>query len=98
MRVGRGSYAAVLAAQVEALKLTSADRCAWLLSPGFDASLSDVGVALLAGAALHTEAPGLLRDPLRLAAVHLAPPRPSAFAFRRFVSKRPFARHIDHPR
>ena len=48
--VGRGGYAAVLAAQVAALKLTSADRCAWLLSPGFDASLSDVGVALLAGA------------------------------------------------
>jgi len=66
VRVPWGNYVDVLAAQVAALGLSADDRCAWLLSPGFDASLSDVGVALLSGAALHTEAPGLLRDPVRL--------------------------------
>ena len=58
-----GNVEAVLAAQVDALGLGPTDRCLWVLSPGFDASLSDVGVALWAGAALHTDGPGLLAQP-----------------------------------
>jgi len=64
-----GNAVEVFAEQVAALALGPEDRCAWLLSPGFDASLSDVGVALYAGAALHTEPPGLLRDLSGLAQV-----------------------------
>jgi amino acid adenylation domain-containing protein len=42
----------MLRAQIEAFGVTPHMRCAWLLSPVFDASISDIGVALLAGATL----------------------------------------------
>lgn len=41
-----------LRAQIELFGVSGASRVGWMLSPGFDASLSDVGVALLAGATL----------------------------------------------
>jgi amino acid adenylation domain-containing protein/thioester reductase-like protein len=56
----------LLLAQIEAFDLRPGDRVLWLLSPAFDASLSDVGTALLAGAALFAESEDDLRDPDRL--------------------------------
>jgi amino acid adenylation domain-containing protein/thioester reductase-like protein len=64
-------YGAVLQAQVAALALSPDDRCAWLLATTFDASLSDVGVALWAGAALCTESRLLLGDLCALRAAFL---------------------------
>jgi amino acid adenylation domain-containing protein/thioester reductase-like protein len=55
----------VLKAQIEAFELTPESRFLWLLSPLFDASLSDLGSSLLAGACLYFE-PGLERDLARL--------------------------------
>lgn len=43
---------ALLAAQVRAFGLTSADRFGWVLSAGFDASMSDLGTCLWSGATL----------------------------------------------
>lgn len=42
----------MLEAQLQAFGTTEEDRVLWMLSPGFDASLSDIGVTLLAGATL----------------------------------------------
>lgn len=53
---------AVLDAQITAFDLRPGDRALWMLSPSFDASLSDVGTALLAGATLMV-APPEARDP-----------------------------------
>jgi len=50
----------MLDAQIAAFELRPGDRCLWMLSPGFDASVSDVGTALLAGATLHVEHPARL--------------------------------------
>lgn len=47
-----GGFVPMLEAQIEAFGLNSDSRCLWMLSPGFDASLSDIGAALLAGATL----------------------------------------------
>lgn len=41
--------------QISAFELDSSSRNLWMLSPGFDASLSDIGTTLLAGAALCIE-------------------------------------------
>lgn len=38
--------------QVKAFHVNEHSKCAWMLSPDFDASLSDIGVAVLAGATL----------------------------------------------
>ncbi|MGV3524856.1 MAG: non-ribosomal peptide synthetase [Candidatus Sericytochromatia bacterium] len=51
----------VLQAQIAALNLRPGQRCLWVLSPAFDASLSDLGTALLAGATLVLD-PDPLRD------------------------------------
>ena len=40
----------MLDAQIAAFRITANSRCLWMLAPSFDASLSDVGTALLAGA------------------------------------------------
>lgn len=42
----------MLEAQIQAFDLQAGDRVVWMLSPGFDASLSDIGTALLSGATL----------------------------------------------
>ncbi|GAB5543048.1 MAG: hypothetical protein SangKO_028080 [Sandaracinaceae bacterium] len=47
----------MLAAQREAFSLGAGDRCLWVLSTSFDASISDVFTALGAGASLHIEPP-----------------------------------------
>ncbi|MBS1999097.1 MAG: amino acid adenylation domain-containing protein, partial [Cyanobacteria bacterium SZAS LIN-2] len=44
-----------LQAQIAAFELTSRSRSLWYLSTSFDASVSDLGTALLAGAALYIE-------------------------------------------
>ncbi len=54
----------MLDAQIAAFELRAGDHCLWMLSPGFDASVSDVCTALLAGATLHLEHPSRLRDGL----------------------------------
>ncbi|MBA2664100.1 MAG: amino acid adenylation domain-containing protein [Bradymonadaceae bacterium] len=56
----------LLDAQISAFALTSTSRALWLLSPNFDASISDIGTALLAGASIHIEAADTLTDPRRL--------------------------------
>jgi surfactin family lipopeptide synthetase A len=60
--VAHRGYLPVLRAQAEALGLGPSDRCLWLLAPGFDASLSDVGLALFCGGALLTEPDDVLAD------------------------------------
>ncbi len=52
VEVTHGGLLEVLEAQVEAFDLGPGKRVLWMLSPGFDASLSDVGTALLSGATL----------------------------------------------
>ncbi len=50
--VGFGGVEGLLRAQVSAFEIGSESRVLWALSPGFDASFSDVGTALYAGATL----------------------------------------------
>jgi amino acid adenylation domain-containing protein/thioester reductase-like protein len=45
----------VLLSQIKAFDLRPGDRSLWLLNPAFDASLSDIGTALLAGATICIE-------------------------------------------
>lgn len=52
VRVRHAGVPGLLDAQCAAFALGGEARVAWLLSPGFDASLSDVGCALWAGATL----------------------------------------------
>src|SRR5262249_774633 len=56
----------LLDAQIEAFGLGPGCRSLWLLSPLFDASVSDVGTALLAGATLCIEPDTALRSPAGL--------------------------------
>jgi amino acid adenylation domain-containing protein/thioester reductase-like protein len=53
----------LLDAQIAAFGVGPDSRSLWLLNPAFDASLSDVGTALLAGATLCIEPEGEWRDP-----------------------------------
>ncbi|MBX3273545.1 MAG: AMP-binding protein [Sandaracinaceae bacterium] len=66
VRVEHGGLLPMLRAQIEAFALDAWSRALWVLSPSFDASVSDVGTALLAGATLLIDAPDLLADPRRL--------------------------------
>lgn len=50
--VGHRGLVAMLDAQIAAFELNAASRALWALSPGFDASVSDWGSALLSGARL----------------------------------------------
>jgi amino acid adenylation domain-containing protein/thioester reductase-like protein len=56
----------LLDAQIPAFDLTPGSRSLWVLSPAFDASVSDVGTALLSGSTLCVEPDEDLRDPVRL--------------------------------
>jgi amino acid adenylation domain-containing protein/thioester reductase-like protein len=56
-------------AQIPPFDLGPDRRMLWMLSPCFDASVSDLGTALLAGATLVIEAEDDLRDPARLTRV-----------------------------
>jgi len=52
----------MLNAQIEAFAMQSASRALWLYSPSFDASISDIGTALLSGATLFIHTRDLLQD------------------------------------
>ncbi|MBI3724485.1 AMP-binding protein [bacterium] len=52
----------LLAAQVDAFRLSSGSRALFFLSTAFDASISDIGTALLAGATLVIEPADALRS------------------------------------
>lgn len=56
----------LLDAQIEAFCLGPGHHSLWLLATAFDASISDMGSALMAGACLHIEDDALLHDPSRL--------------------------------
>lgn len=58
--VPHGGLVTMLQAQIELLGLGPGDRSLWCLSPLFDASVSDLGTALLSGAALV-----IAHDPLQ---------------------------------
>jgi amino acid adenylation domain-containing protein len=48
--------------QIAGFGVTHDDHCLWCSSPGFDASLSEVFLALLSGAALYTATPELISN------------------------------------
>lgn len=50
--VSHAGLTAILHAQIEWFQIAPSSRCLWMHGTGFDASLSDIGTALLAGAAL----------------------------------------------
>ena len=50
--VSHAGLVSILKQQIEWFQITTGSRCLWMHGPGFDASLSDIGTALLAGAAL----------------------------------------------
>lgn len=52
VEVGHDGIVPVLDAQIAAFDVDATARVLWMLSPAFDASLSDIGTALLAGATL----------------------------------------------
>ena len=56
----------LLDAQIVEFELTPGSRALWVLSPAFDASVSDIGTVLLAGATLCVEHEDDLHDPVRL--------------------------------
>lgn len=51
--VGRDGLLPLWTAQIALFETTPRTRAAWMLSPAFDASVSDIGVALTAGAQLY---------------------------------------------
>ncbi len=56
----------IIKAQIAAFRIHQGSRVLWLLSPGFDASQSDIGTTLLSGASLHIEDCTLTQNPRRL--------------------------------
>ncbi|MFO0660236.1 MAG: AMP-binding protein [Polyangiaceae bacterium] len=64
--VGHDGLLDMLASQIDAFALDADSRAVWLLSASFDASISDIGTALLSGAQLHTSQHDLLRNPSEL--------------------------------
>lgn len=69
VRVEQRGLVPMLLAQIAAFDLRPESRCLWILSPSFDATVSDVGVALLSGATLLIDAPEIVGDPARLVTV-----------------------------
>jgi pristinamycin I synthase-3/4 len=69
VEVKRRGLVNLLQGQVAAFDLGPQSRVLWLLSPAFDASVSDIGTALLAGACLFIEPDSDLRDLARLVEV-----------------------------
>ncbi|MCF6407806.1 amino acid adenylation domain-containing protein [Chitinophaga filiformis] len=51
-----------ITAQIAGFGVSQDDHCLWFSSPGFDASLSEVCLALLSGAALYTAGPELINN------------------------------------
>lgn len=61
--LGHGGIRPFVEAQVEAFRLKPESRVLWYLSADFDASLSDILTAFVAGASIFIEDPEELRDP-----------------------------------
>jgi amino acid adenylation domain-containing protein len=66
VRVEHRGLLPMLRAQIRAFALAPATRSLWVLSPAFDASVSDVGSTLLAGGTLLLDAADVLTDTRRL--------------------------------
>ncbi|MCB9623368.1 MAG: non-ribosomal peptide synthetase [Sandaracinus sp.] len=66
VRIEHRGLLPMLRAQMDAFALDASSRALWVLSPSFDASVSDVGTVMLAGGALVLDAPDVLADPTRL--------------------------------
>ncbi len=66
VRVGHRGLMSVLRTQIQVFGLDETKRCLFYLSPSFDASLSDMGTALLSGAALVIEDDRALRSSAQL--------------------------------
>ncbi len=66
VRIEHRGLLPMLRAQIDAFALDAETRALWVLSPSFDASVSDVGTVLLAGGLLLLDAPDVLADPARL--------------------------------
>ncbi len=64
--VGHGGILPFVDAQITTFELTPQSQVLWYLSPDFDASLSDLLTALLAGACLHLEDDDALKAPAAL--------------------------------
>lgn len=64
--VEHGGIVPLLDAQIRAFQLGPVARSLWLLSPAFDASISDVGTTLLAGGTLVIARGDQLREPTAL--------------------------------
>jgi myxalamid-type nonribosomal peptide synthetase MxaA len=64
--VGHGGILNLCDAQIPAFALEPGSRVLWILSPAFDASVSDIGTALLSGSTLLIEPDDELRDPAKL--------------------------------
>ena len=62
VRVAHRGLPGLMAGQVSAFSLYPDSRAAWVLSPGFDASVSDVFTTLAAGATLVPAPPAVLRS------------------------------------
>ncbi|HUR54422.1 MAG TPA: AMP-binding protein [Gemmataceae bacterium] len=64
--VGHGGIVNLIDAQIPTFDLSPGSRALWVLSPAFDASVSDIGTALLSGSTLLIEPDDELRDPAKL--------------------------------
>ncbi|WPQ66226.1 amino acid adenylation domain-containing protein [Chitinophaga sancti] len=62
LTITHGGFMNMIAAQTEGFGIRETDRCGWFASPGFDASLSEIFMALFSGAALHIPEPGLMHN------------------------------------
>lgn len=60
--ITHGGFMNMIAAQIEGFGIRETDCCGWLASPGFDASLSEIFMALFSGAAVHIPEPGLMHN------------------------------------
>jgi thioester reductase-like protein len=70
--VEQGSLLAIIEGQIAAFDIRPSDRCAWELSPAFDASLSDVFTTLLTGATLVINSGGSVLDRLHRGRISVA--------------------------
>lgn len=62
LTISQGGFMNMITAQIEGFGIRETDRCGWFSSPGFDASLSEIFMALLSGAAVYIPEPGLMHN------------------------------------
>ncbi|MFT5429684.1 MAG: myxalamid-type nonribosomal peptide synthetase MxaA [Myxococcota bacterium] len=70
--VEHGSLLRIIQAQIDVFGIRPSDRCAWELSPAFDASLSDIFTTLLAGATLVIDSGGTVSERLARGRISVA--------------------------